>query len=70
LAERCLDSLRELEFEVEGEDQLRITASLGAASLRRGEFVEQWIERADQALYRAKEEGRDRVVFYAEDADE
>lgn len=39
-----------------------VTASFGAAVLHDDETLEQWLQRADQALYRAKSEGRDRVV--------
>ncbi len=39
-----------------------ITASFGTAILQRGESVEHWFERADAALYRAKAQGRDRIV--------
>lgn len=40
---------------------LPITLSLGVASYRHGEEVSSLFERADQALYRAKEQGRNRV---------
>lgn len=40
---------------------LRITASLGYAEYQSAESFEAWIERADAALYRAKEAGRNRV---------
>lgn len=44
---------------------LRITASLGVAAISPGECLtkEALFERADQALYRAKEQGRNCVVF-------
>lgn len=38
----------------------RVTASFGVAERAPGESVEQWLDRADQALYRAKERGRNR----------
>jgi diguanylate cyclase len=37
-----------------------ITASCGLAEFREGDSIEQWFERADQALYRAKAQGRNR----------
>lgn len=41
--------------------QLSVTASFGVAQLQAQHSAEQWIERADMALYRAKREGRNRV---------
>lgn len=46
----------------EGKSVRRITASFGVAKFTRQESKEIWIERADQALYRAKTEGRNQVV--------
>lgn len=43
-------------------DELGVTASFGVATLGARESLEQMFERADQALYRAKEQGRNRVV--------
>lgn len=40
-----------------------ITVSVGVALLKHGEGVDSWLERADGALYEAKETGRDRVVY-------
>lgn len=40
---------------------LHVTASLGVAEMRRDESIEEWIRRADQAMYRAKSTGRNRV---------
>lgn len=40
-----------------------VTASFGVASLQHGESVETWLARADDALYRAKSSGRNRVVY-------
>jgi len=39
-----------------------ITVSVGVAEYGLGESLEAWIQRADRALYRAKAEGRDRVL--------
>lgn len=47
----------------------KVTSSFGVALLRPGERVESWLARADEALYRAKEAGRDRIVF-ADDMDQ
>jgi two-component system, cell cycle response regulator len=40
---------------------VRVTASVGWAVLRSGEAPDELVRRADDALYAAKEEGRDRV---------
>lgn len=39
-----------------------VTASMGVAELQPSEPVRQWLARADEALYRAKREGRNRIV--------
>lgn len=44
-----------------------VTVSMGVAQLGAVEAVRQWLSRADEALYRAKEQGRDRIVV-AEDS--
>lgn len=42
-----------------------VTVSIGAAVLKPGEPAHEWLARADRAMYRAKREGRDRVVIDA-----
>jgi diguanylate cyclase len=42
----------------------RVTLSLGVAGLIEGDTAQQLIDRADQALYDAKADGRDRVVCW------
>lgn len=40
-----------------------VTVSIGGATLRSGEHWESWLQRADECLYRAKSEGRNRAVL-------
>lgn len=40
--------------------RLNVTASLGLAEVDANESLEEWVERVDQGLYKAKEMGRDR----------
>jgi diguanylate cyclase (GGDEF)-like protein len=42
-------------------DELRVTCSFGVAEWHRGEDLNDGIKRADEAMYRAKQDGRDRV---------
>lgn len=44
------------------ESKISITISLGVAQYRQGDTYSDWLERADQALYQAKTQGRNRVV--------
>jgi len=44
-------------------DDFRITISVGVADYQRGETIQNTINRADTALYRAKANGRDRVEY-------
>ncbi|GJL66576.1 MAG: hypothetical protein NPIRA05_15470 [Nitrospirales bacterium] len=60
IAERFLETVRSKPFEHEG-IEIPITVSIGIAELNPGESVASWIERADRALYQAKETGRDRL---------
>jgi diguanylate cyclase (GGDEF)-like protein len=39
-----------------------VTVSVGVSQLGRTETVQEWLERTDQALYRAKAEGRNRIA--------
>ncbi len=60
LADRIRREIAELEVDHHGV-ALKVTASVGVAGVRRTDDEERWLEAADAALYRAKEEGRDRV---------
>jgi diguanylate cyclase (GGDEF)-like protein len=50
-------------------DGLRVTCSFGVAEWHRGEDLNDGIKRADEAMYRAKQEGRDRVEIELETRD-
>jgi diguanylate cyclase (GGDEF)-like protein len=64
-AERIGDRFRremaETRFTCNGES-FSVTLSIGVAKFLDADTQESWIERADRALYRAKEAGRNRVV--------
>ncbi|MCX7934520.1 MAG: diguanylate cyclase [Planctomycetota bacterium] len=60
LAERVRGDLETSAFVLDGET-LRVTVSVGAAEAQPAEAPEHLLNRADQALYRAKNEGRNRV---------
>ena len=59
LAESIRRSVAAAEFDVVGS----VTCSVGATMLRRDDVLESWFERADQAVYAAKSEGRDKVCM-------
>nr|WP_246448174.1 GGDEF domain-containing protein [Roseateles oligotrophus] len=60
VAERIRAAVGMLPLKFEGED-IRITVSIGLASLAEGEDFEALVRRADAAVYRAKKGGRNRV---------
>jgi diguanylate cyclase len=61
LADRTRQTIRDLRIAY-GEQVISVSISVGVAQLGRHESVQSWIERADQAMYLAKSQGRDRVV--------
>lgn len=65
MAERVLEAVRGRTFDTN--PPLAVTCSVGYALLRPGEEPDGLLRRADQALYRAKDEGRDRAVPAEED---
>jgi diguanylate cyclase (GGDEF)-like protein/putative nucleotidyltransferase with HDIG domain/PAS domain S-box-containing protein len=61
-AERLRATLRNAK--IGGVDRLRVTASFGVAQAEPGDSIESLLRRADKALYKAKEEGRDRTCSF------
>jgi diguanylate cyclase (GGDEF)-like protein len=62
--DEALNLAEALRLRVESETLLpnwRVTVSVGVSEQRSGESAEAWLARADQALYRAKNNGRNRV---------
>ncbi|MEN9354790.1 MAG: hypothetical protein RL318_2115 [Fibrobacterota bacterium] len=60
MATRAVEAMRAMRVVI-GEEDLSVTISVGAASLHRGESPKDWLERADKALYSAKNNGRNCV---------
>jgi two-component system cell cycle response regulator len=66
-AEKILDSVKAEPFGETGEQLAKLTVSIGVASYPiHGVSFSVLVEAADRALYRAKQEGRDRVVVAGE----
>ncbi len=61
LADRTIEMIRQVNCNHDGQN-IQVTCSAGFAVLRRLEGSESLLERADQALYRAKNGGRDRAM--------
>ncbi len=60
LAEKIRQSVKAHKFS----DAYDVTCSIGVAQYRDEEDADHLVHHADTALYKAKEEGKDRVVFY------
>ena len=63
IAERARCTLETTRIGV-GELEIQVTVSIGVAELRKEEGSDELIKRADEALYRAKGAGRNRVEVY------
>lgn len=66
VAERVRRTICELTFEDTSGQSFSISTSVGVAEIHPGEGISDWLERADRALYVAKEGGRDRVTLALE----
>ncbi len=62
LGDRLLESVRREAFSHQ-EISIPATVSIGAAELQSGDTVATWLGRADRALYRAKEGGRNQLCM-------
>jgi diguanylate cyclase (GGDEF)-like protein len=60
--DRLVGAVRGLAVEA-GDEVLRLTVSIGMAHHQLGETFSETLSRADQALYLAKQDGRDRVTL-------
>ena len=60
LAQRLMDQVGEMP-PPHGAMEFQVAASVGIAMLADNEELEQWLERADRALYKAKQNGQTRV---------
>lgn len=56
--ERVHSGIAKMAIDISSNDTIHITASFGITSLKSNISIEQAIEQADQALYKAKKEGR------------
>src|SRR5690606_34963820 len=63
IAERMRQTLESLEIEVDGQ-LIRITISIGIAEVQAEGSPDQALRQADEALYRAKNTGRNRVCVW------
>lgn len=61
-AEATLSKVRK-ETYVEQDMRVNFTLSMGIAQLLENESIEEWMKRADSALYEAKKSGRDRYIL-------
>jgi diguanylate cyclase (GGDEF)-like protein len=65
LGERMLEAVRNLNIDYQ-DNSIRLTCSAGVAVSTQQDSAETLLSRADQALYQAKQDGRDRAVFAGE----
>ncbi len=69
-AARSAEKIRKIIMDHEFPGVNKMTCSFGVTSYMHGEKGEEFIERADSALYRAKESGRNRVIGIRKRGDE
>ena len=57
-----MDQIREKISQIDFDTVGRITFSTGMVTMKEGEEFKDWLRRADEALYKAKETGRNKIV--------
>ncbi|MCL1077914.1 GGDEF domain-containing protein [Parashewanella spongiae] len=62
LLERVREKIKSIPFKFK-DQRITVTVSIGAAKVHFQEKIEETFDRADAALYRAKDESRDRVII-------
>lgn len=69
IAENLRQQLEQVRVKLKNSDKIlnNISASFGIANYAANEPIEMFIDRADKALYRAKNNGRNRVEIYSEE---
>ncbi len=63
VAERIRQDIADMPISLKSETSLSITVSLGVSELQANDNLSQFIRRADENLYAAKTEGKNRVIF-------
>ena len=63
VGERIRDSIRSQIFEPVPGSKTSVTVSLGATELVKGEDFRSFIDRADKAMYKSKETGRNKLTY-------
>ena len=69
VAERLLQAFADREFTPAPGERVCMTISIGGGSYHRGEGLIPFVKRIDEAMYRAKNLGKNRVVFVGNGAD-
>ena len=68
VADRIRETVQNTPIRVEHDiNALNVTVSIGAAQLQNGDSLQELLKRADQSLYTAKQEGRNRVKLAGKD---
>lgn len=65
IAERCRQAIKKLNIEIESGTSIHFTASFGIATSKVEYEIEQVVRHADQALYKAKQQGRDQIQCFS-----